>query len=56
VTRGVPTETLAKFQRAAAAAISRCNPLPLSDGLGRSIAGRPFIFQFVDRRTEKEPD
>ena len=53
VTPGVPVGTRAVFQRAAADALARCNPLPFSDGLGNAAAGRPFLFQFIDRRTEK---
>jgi hypothetical protein len=46
-------ETRALYQRAAVEAINSCTPLPLSDGLGGAIAGRPTIFPFVDRRNEK---
>jgi hypothetical protein len=53
VTPGVPTDTKAVYERAAAAAVARCNPLPFSEGLGNAAAGRPLIFQFIDRRTEK---
>lgn len=53
VTPGVPMETKALFQRAAVRALNRCNPLPFSDGLGNAVAGRPAVFQFTDRRTEK---
>ncbi len=53
VTPGVPTETVAVYQRAAADALARCNPLPFSDSLGIAVAGRPCIFQFIDRRKEK---
>ncbi len=53
VTPGVPVETAAAYERAAADALARCNPLPFSDGLGNAVAGRPCIFQFIDRRNEK---
>ncbi len=53
LTHGVPTETAAAYQRAAADALARCNPLPFSQGLGNAVAGRPWIFNFIDRRTEK---
>lgn len=53
VTPRAPTETVAVYERAAAAAIARCNPLPFSDSLGNAVAGRPCIFQFIDRRNEK---
>ena len=53
VTPGVPTETKALYQRAAVMALNSCNPLPFSEGLGNAVAGRPAVFQFIDRRTEK---
>ncbi len=52
-TREASPETRALYQRAAAAAINTCTPLPLSDGLGNAVAGRPFTFSFVDRRNQK---
>jgi hypothetical protein len=53
VTPGVPTGTRVLYQRAASDALTKCNPLPFSEGLGNAAAGRPFLFQFIDRRTEK---
>ena len=53
VTPGVPTDTRATYQRAAADAIARCNPLPFSESLGNAAAGRPWVFHFTDRRNEK---
>jgi hypothetical protein len=52
-TPGVPTDTKAVYQRAAAAAVARCDPLPFSEGLGNAAAGRPWVFEFIDRRSEK---
>ena len=52
-TREASPETRALYQRAAAAAINTCTPLPFSDGLGNAAAGRPFTFSFVDRRNQK---
>jgi hypothetical protein len=52
-TREASPETRALYQRAAAAAINTCTPLPFSPGLGNAVAGRPFTFSFVDRRNQK---
>lgn len=52
-TREASPETRALYQRAAAAAINTCTPLPFSPGLGNAAAGRPFTFSFVDRRNQK---
>ncbi|MFC4172587.1 hypothetical protein ACFOYU_11030 [Microvirga sp. GCM10011540] len=38
------------FTRSVGEAFERCTPLPFTDGLGAAIAGRPFIFRFVDNR------
>jgi hypothetical protein len=53
MTREASAETRALYQRAVVEAINSCTPLPLSDGLGGAIAGRPTVFPFVDRRNEK---
>lgn len=53
LTPGVPEETRTLYQRAAAAALGLCNPLPFSDVLGNAAAGRIYLFQFIDRRSEK---
>jgi hypothetical protein len=52
-TREATSETRALYQRAVVAAINTCTPLPLSEGLGNAIAGRPVTFPFVDRRNQK---
>jgi hypothetical protein len=49
----MPPEARAIYQRAAAAALNRCTPLPFSDGLGNAVAGQPRVFLFTDRRNEK---
>jgi hypothetical protein len=43
----------AAYYEALAAMIRRCSPLPLTDNLGGAIAGRPFIFRFIDDRKQK---
>jgi len=41
------------YYAALAAMIRRCSPLPVSDSLGKAIAGRPFIFRLIDTRKQK---
>jgi hypothetical protein len=53
VTHDIPMDTKAEFQRAAASALARCNPMPFSESLGNAVAGRPWVFEFKDRRNEK---
>ena len=53
VTHDIPIDTKAEFQRAAAAALARCNPMPFSESLGNAVAGRPWVFEFIDRRNQK---
>jgi hypothetical protein len=36
------------FINSVKAALQRCMPLPFSDSFGAAIAGRPFVFRFVD--------
>lgn len=48
---GDATDELRAIYRAAVTeTLQRCSPLPISDGLGGAIAGRPFIWRFDDRR------
>lgn len=42
------------YYRALAEMMSRCSPLPITDGLGNAIAGRPFTFRFNDTRKQKK--
>ncbi len=49
----VADDVKAAYYRALAATIRRCSPLPISDALGGAIAGRPFIFRFIDNRKHK---
>lgn len=43
-------ETKQRFRKALAEALQRCMPLPITDGLGNAIAGRPIAFRFDARR------
>lgn len=49
----VPDDVKAVYYEALAATIRRCSPLPVTDSLGGAIAGRPFIFRFIDDRKQK---
>lgn len=36
--------------------LKRCMPLPITEGLGGAIAGRPFVIPIVETRTERKED
>ncbi len=38
------------FTRSVREAFTRCTPLPVTESLGRAIAGRIFTFRFIDAR------
>jgi hypothetical protein len=49
--KGAPTMAMRKvLSDAARNAILACAPLPLTDGLGRAIAGRVYTIRFVGRQ------
>lgn len=50
--QGVSRETRAIYLHAISAALERCTPLHLSQGLGNAIAGRPIAIRFVDNREQ----
>ncbi len=39
------------FTRSVREALERCSPLPVTEGLGRAIAGRIFAIRFIDSRS-----
>ncbi|WP_230532603.1 hypothetical protein [Microvirga roseola] len=47
---GSQPEMREAFTRSVRETFERCTPLPFTEGLGRAIAGRPFIFRFSDTR------
>jgi len=47
---GTMPEQREPFTRSVQEALVRCTPLPFTDALGGAIAGRPFVFRFVDSR------
>ena len=53
ITPEATPETKARYQRAVAAAIDACTPLPFSPGLGNALAGTPKVMPFIDRRNQK---
>ena len=53
ITPEAKPETRARYERAVAAAIDACVPLPFSPALGNALAGSPKVMPFIDRRNEK---
>jgi hypothetical protein len=53
-TREAAQEVKAAYRQAALDMLKRCAPLPITDGLGAAIAGRPFVVAIVDTRNHKE--
>jgi hypothetical protein len=49
-TPDAPREVREHYHDAITAALDRCTPLPLSQGLGGAVAGRPIAIRFVDNR------
>jgi hypothetical protein len=47
---GTQPEQREPFTRSVREAFVRCTPLPFTEGLGGAVAGRPFLFRFVDSR------
>jgi hypothetical protein len=47
---GGGAQARAAFVGSIKAALRLCTPLPLSERLGAALAGRPFVFRFVDAR------
>jgi hypothetical protein len=50
VSPDAPAETREVYLSAITAALERCTPLHLTDGLGGAVAGRPIAVRFVDNR------
>lgn len=47
---GTSLEQREPFTRSVREAFERCTPLPFTEALGGAVAGRPFVFRFVDSR------
>ena len=52
VTSGVSVEIKDEFERAALAAVERCDHLSFTERFGAATAGRIWVYHFVDRRRE----
>jgi hypothetical protein len=50
VSPDAPPEARETYLNAITAALERCTPLHLTDGLGGAVAGRPIAVRFVDNR------
>jgi hypothetical protein len=56
VTREAPPAVKAAYRDAAIDMLKRCTPLPMTDGLGGAIAGRPFVIPIIETRKENKDD
>jgi hypothetical protein len=61
MTHEATQEVKAAYHQAALGMLKRCAPLPITDGLGAAIAGRPFVVAIIDPRKDqkderKQPD
>jgi hypothetical protein len=52
ITHEAPESVRTAYRSAATAMLDRCQPLPLTAGLGGAIAGRPFVISIVDDRPD----
>ena len=53
VSPDAPPEARETYHNAITAALERCTPLHLTEGLGGAVAGRPIAVRFVDNRQLK---
>jgi hypothetical protein len=53
-THEAPPDIKAAYREAALDMLRRCTPLPITDSLGRAIAGRPFVVPIIEARTEQK--
>jgi hypothetical protein len=49
-TRNASDEQRELYRRAVVDSLTRCTPLPLTQGLGGAIAGRPIAIRYIDNR------
>jgi hypothetical protein len=49
-TRDASDEQRELYRRAVVDSLARCTPLPLTQGLGGAIAGRPIAIRYIDNR------
>jgi hypothetical protein len=55
-TKGISADERLAYRNALAESLQRCTPLPLSEGLGGALAGRPINIRFVDDRKLKRAE
>jgi hypothetical protein len=56
ITHEAPEGVRTAYRTAVTDMLDRCQPLPLSTGLGGAIAGRPFIISIIDDRKDTKAD
>jgi hypothetical protein len=56
ITHEAPQGVRTAYRSAATDMLDRCQPLPLTAGLGGAIAGRPFIISIIDDRDNAKDD
>jgi hypothetical protein len=56
ITHDAPEGVRTAYRTAVTDMLDRCQPLPLSTGLGGAIAGRPFIISIIDDRKDTKAD
>jgi hypothetical protein len=56
ITHEAPQDVRTAYRTAVTEMLDRCQPLPLSSGLGGAIAGRPFIISIIDDRKDTKVD
>jgi hypothetical protein len=49
-TPGVSHDVRDAYYKAITGALERCTPLPLTNGFGGAIAGRPIAIRYIDNR------
>jgi hypothetical protein len=54
ITHEASEDVRTAYRSAANEMLDRCQPLPLSTGLGGAIAGRPFVISIIDTRKHTE--
>jgi hypothetical protein len=53
-THEATSDVKAAYHQAALDMLKRCAPLPITDGLGAAIAGRPFVVAIIDTRQDQQ--
>lgn len=54
-THDAPADVKEAYHEAALDMLKNCTPLPITDALGRAIAGRPFVIPIIETRTVDKP-